>query len=98
MAGMGHVTLALWSPLSVEKGAARGEQEQGPLMYTVQGRSPALRALRTGKVLERTNEGAGPNQEKRKWARSAGKPPGAHLRKWFSGCKVDRLTPGVRGS
>lgn len=98
MAGMGHVTLASWLPLSVEKGASRGEQEQSPFKDTVQGRGPALPALRTGKVLERTTEGARPNREKRKWARSVGKPPQAHLRKWFSSCKVDRLTPGVKSS
>lgn len=76
---------------------AGGDPEQGALKYTVPGRGPALPALRTEKVLERTNKGARPNPEKRKWARSVGKHPEAHLRKWVSGCKARGFTPGVTG-
>lgn len=51
------------------------------------GRARARSSLRTGKVLERTDEGARPTQEKRKWPRSVGKHPGAHLRKWVSAAR-----------
>ena len=88
---VGLVASSLWESVQLKESQSR-------IRYTIQNRGPGFLALRMEQTLEIRDEGASPDQEKQKWFISVGEHPGPHLRKWFSGWKVQAHPSGNKKS